>query len=144
VARLPWAGEHQHGHGMHDPPPARPAGQLREVVRAHQPDEMRGRKAAFEHMHRVRRVARAQMRLDIRGDDPPPIGYALRGGQTRGQRRHAGGGLQRVAGRDHEPELVQAEMRHRLAGDVQMPLMCRVERPAEQPHPQTVAMPEAR
>ncbi len=99
---------------------------------------------AFEFAHGVASEARAQARLDIGGDDPPAIGNMLCAGQPFSQRAHAGGRLQRVAGRDHEPELVQSQMPDGLPRDMQMPPVRWIERAAEQSDFQTKPVAETR
>ncbi len=144
AARGAGARHDQHRHGAYDLLPAPPAWELNEIIRPHQPDEARTGEAALQFAQGVARVARAKPRLDIRGDDSSPIGNPPGTCQALSLCAHPGGGFQRVAGRDHEPELVQPQMPHGLLGDVQMPFMRRVERAAEQADLQPVAMASQR
>jgi hypothetical protein len=74
----------------------------------------------------------AKLPLDAGRDDPPPVGKALGGSKALRKGRHALLGLQRIAGRNHEPKLVQPKVDHRLARDMQMSLMRRIEGTAKQ------------
>ena len=56
-----------------------------------------------------------------------------RRGEPRFERRHVlRAFLQRIAGRDQPPHLVEAERAHRLEADVPVPAMRRIERAAEE------------
>ncbi len=56
-------------HEVGDRAPMAPAMELPEVVRAHDPDEMDGRRVALDPCERLLGVARADAGLDIRYDD---------------------------------------------------------------------------
>lgn len=120
----------QHGHGVGDGKPSAPFRQLAQIISAHQPDEVHAGKFFAEGRQGFGGVGGVQMPFDIGGDDVPAIGDAAGGGQAIGERRHPGRRFQRVAGGDHQPELVQPAMDHRRPGDVQMADMRRVERAA--------------
>jgi hypothetical protein len=138
-ARGAGPGQNQHRHGVHNPQPAPPARQLQQIIRPHQPDEFLARKPPPQLTHGIRAVLCAQSGLDIGRYNPPPIGNPPGRGEPLRKRRHAGFWFQRVAGGDHQPELVQPEMAHGLARDMQMPLMRRVERTPEQADAQGAA-----
>jgi len=116
--------------------------ELREIVGTHQPDEASPRKAAFQRAQRVGGVTRAQPRLDI-GNPDALVADDRRGGcDAVGERRHAVDRLQRILRRDEPPDLVELEMAQRLAADVQVAAMGRVERAAEQADTSPAAIAE--
>jgi hypothetical protein len=82
---------------------------------------------------RVGSEMRAESRLEIEDADARITGDARRHGDALFKGPHAGGGLQRILRRDQPPDLVETKALQRLAADVQMALMRRVERAAEQP-----------
>ena len=102
--------------------PAAPARQLRQDVGAHEPDEAHAREAPQQPAQRVDGVARAEHRLDRGGDHAAAVGDAARGRQALAERRHAAVRLQRIAGRDQQPDLVQPQPPPREVGDVAMAL----------------------
>ncbi len=130
-AGLVRAGQDEDGHGVGDFEPAVPFWQLGKVVGAHQPDEILPGEAFFELAHGVGGEDGAEAAFNIGGDDCFPVGDFFGRGQAVGERGHALLGFQRVAGGDHQPELVEARMRDRLAGDVQVAFMRGVEGAAE-------------
>jgi len=110
------------------PPPVK----LRQIVRAHQPHETPFRIAAQQRSYGVDRVAGAQLTLD-RGDPDSRAARQLPGrGDPRAQRRHAGRRLERIAGRDQPPGLVQPQRIQREQSDSPVPAMRRVEATSEQ------------
>src|SRR5260221_5828258 len=113
--------------------PSRPMADLSEIVRAHQPNEMGAGKAALERGDRIRRVAGAEPRLDV-GDLDARILRQRRGrGEALGERRHAAHRLQRILRRDQPPDLIEREPSQRLAADMEMAAIGRVQRTAEEP-----------
>jgi hypothetical protein len=91
------------------------------------------RKAPPERAERVGGIAGAEQGLDV-GD--PEAGVArqpARAGQALGKGRHALLLLERILGRDQPPDLVEAEPAQRLQADLEMTLMGRIERAAQQP-----------
>jgi hypothetical protein len=118
-------------HPAHDAHPIPPPRQLGKIIRPHQPDEADAGKQTLKLAQRIRGVAGAERRLDGRRHDPPSPDLR-RTRQPFGQRRHAPRRLQRVAGRHHQPHLVQPQPVQRHPGHMQMPGMGRVERAAEQ------------
>ena len=80
--------------------------------------EIRAAEAVFDIAHADPRVT---------GRDPPRLR------QPFDERRHAGDRLQRVLRRDHPPDLVEAEAAQRQLAEMQVTLMSRVERAAQQP-----------
>ena len=113
-----WSREYQHGHGMGNVQPASPAGQLREIICAHQPDESRARKTPFQRGQRIAGIAGTKAGFDVGGNNPPAIGNLPRGVESRRQAAHTGGWFEWVTWRDHKPELVQAKMFNGLPCDV--------------------------
>ncbi len=100
---LTRTGQNKDRHGSRDGHPAPPFRQLGEVVGPHQPYEFLSRKELPEPSHRIGGIDGAEPALDVRGDDPPPIGDFTRGGKAFGEWRHAVIWFQRVAGGDHQP-----------------------------------------
>src|SRR5216684_1278595 len=112
--------------------PSGPMAELREIVSAHQPDETGASEAALEDAQRVGGIARTQPRLDIGDLDARIVDDGCGGSDALDQRGHAAHRLQRVLRRDEPPDLVEAEAAQRLAADMQMAAVGRVERAAEQ------------
>jgi len=126
-----------------NPLPAAPVRKLLKIIRPHQPDEAGAGKPPAQRAQCVHRVARAEMALDVSRQDAPAIGDGACTGQSGGERRHAGGRFQRIAGRDEQPDLVQPEPLQRELGDMAVAGMGRVETAAQQPDPQGAAVTEA-
>ena len=103
---------------------------------------MHPRKQPAQRPQRVSRIARAQLALDRRRDDPAAIGDPARRGQPRGKRGHAVRFLQGIAGGNQQPNLVQPQPLQRDLRHMPVPFMRRVERAAEDADPQPVAMAE--
>jgi hypothetical protein len=120
-----------------------PAGELGKVVRSHDPDESRAGKAAAELGQGVRRPAGAERGFDPRRDQAASVGKARRGGEAFGEGRHVGAALQRIAGRDHEPDLIEPQGAARRLRDVEMAFMRGVEAAAEQADAERPAVAEA-
>ncbi len=125
-------GQNGKWHGGDKITPAPPARQLFQIIRAHQPDEAGAGEAAAEFSQCVDGEAGAQRRLDVGGDDAAAIGDGMRGSEAFGQRGHAAAGLERIAGGDEQPDLVQAQMLAREGRDMQMAIMGGVVGAAEQ------------
>src|SRR6478672_12746270 len=91
------------------------------------------RVAALQKPHRIDREARAVSLLEVADPDAGPARHPPCGSKARFKRRHVlRAFLQRVAGRNEPPHLVEAEGAHRLQADVPMPPVRRVERAAEE------------
>jgi hypothetical protein len=86
----------------------------------------------LQDTQRIDGIARADRRLDTRGDDAATIGDRGGAGQSIGERRHAVPRLQYVARRDDEPDLIQPQTAPGEFRDVQVARMRRVEGPAQQ------------
>ncbi len=122
---------HRKGHHRGNLSPAAPPGETCEIVGAHQPDEACRWKSPAQCAQRIDGVAGAEPCLDIGGDDPPPIGDASRRGEAVGEGGHAVGLLERVAGRDHQPDLIEVQPALQLSRNMAMAGMGRVERTAK-------------
>ena len=109
-----------------------PAVKLGEVVRPHQPDEAHTGIAGPQRGKGLRGVAGAKMGLDIRDLDPRVLHHLARARQT-GRHRGRSMRLERIARADHPPHPIQPETLDRLAGDMGVTLVRRIERPAKQP-----------
>ena len=115
--------------------PAVPAGQFRKNVRSHQPDKARAGKTTFERPNGVKGVARVERGFNIRGNEPTVGRQSLDRRQTCGKRRHTLARLERIARRDHQPDLIETEQMQRPKSYLDMPLMRRIERSAEETNP---------
>src|SRR6185312_8977320 len=104
---------------------------LRQDIGADQQDETRARKYSLQCRYSVDRIARAEPRLDVEHADAAIAGKLARRGETLGQGCHAAHRLQRVLRRHQPPDLVEVEALQRLAADMEMAFMRRVEGPAE-------------
>ena len=127
------AGKNRNGKPREDRLPIAPMPDLCEIVGAHQPDETEPRPATLKRRQRVGGEMRPESLLEIEHADAPiGRGQCLGAGETIGKLAHAGDRLQRILRRHQPPDLVEAEPLQRLAADMEMALMRRVERAAEQ------------
>jgi hypothetical protein len=104
---------------------------LREIVGAHQPDEMCARIARLQRRERVGGEMRTKPGFKIKDPNARIAGDAHRTRDALCKRRHAGDGLQRILRRDQPPDLVEAEALQGFEADMAMAVMSRVERAAE-------------
>ena len=130
-------------HPTHDAHPIPPPRQLAQIIRPHQPDEPHAREQMPQLAQRIGGVAGAERGLDGRRHDAPSTDHR-RTRQSVSQRRHTARRLQRIAGRDHQPDLVQPQPVQRQSSHMQVSGMGWVERAAEQPHAHTAPVAEAR
>lgn len=117
--------------------PAPPPPHLGQPVRPHEPDKPHMREKPFQARQRIDRIACADMALDIGCNQPAraqPPQARPHPGQPLRQRRHARRGLERIARRDQEPDLIKPELAQRPAGQLDMAFMHRVERSPQQAH----------
>ncbi len=137
------SGSGMDGQGEHprDLPPASPARQFVEQIGAHQPHEARAWKATLQRRDGVAAEAGAKLRLDPGRDDAAAIGDGPRRGEAGCERRHAGARLERVAGRDQKPDLIESQSAAALPGNQAVAGMRGVEGSAQEPnaHPPPVA-----
>ncbi len=119
------------GHHRGNLPPAAPARKPLQIIRTHQPDEPGRGENSPQRAQRVDGIASAESRLDIGGNDPSPIGDMSRAGKPISKRCHSVCGLEGIAGRDHQPDLIQPQPTAQLSRNMQMSGMRRVERPAK-------------
>lgn len=118
--------------------PAAPFVKLNKVIRPHQPDEMHAGVHRLQRINRIRRCSRAQMRLKIADLHPRIMHHLARLPQPfRHWRRLSC--LQRIAGADQPPYLIQPHALDRFMGDMDMAFMRRVKRPAQQAHDHALA-----
>ena len=120
----------RHHPGNIPPPP--PTCEICHIVRAHDPDELAFGIAADKPLQRIDGVARAQILLDSGRAYCASPRLILRRCQPRGQRRHIGFGLKRIARRHQPPEFVQPQRLNRKQAYIAVPIMCGVERSAEE------------
>lgn len=114
-----------------DVPPPFPAMELRQIVRAHQPDEAVIRIEPRQLGERVGGIAGLHPLLDRGGTDRRMPRHRPRRCHARLERRHAGLVLERIAGRDHPPHFVQIERAQGMERQPPMPAMRRIERAPE-------------
>ena len=136
-----WPGQHDEGDEGGELPPMMPARQLFEDVGTHDPDEVGPREQPAKTADRVAAVACAQSGLETGGENMAPVGQIARRGQPGAEGRHSGNRLQDIPWRDDHPNLMQPQPPPGPAGDVQMPRMGGIERPAQQAdaHPAAIA-----
>ena len=106
--------------------------ELRQIILAHQPDEAAFRVKPLQRADRVERVARLQLRFDIRRTDGGTARHRPRRRKTHGQRCHAPGGFERIARRHQPPRLVEPQCIDRGERDPAMAAVRGIERSAEQ------------
>jgi hypothetical protein len=140
------AGARQNGEGnmAHNLQPATPARQLLQNVGTHQPDETHTRKLPQQVPQRIDRIACAECGLDCACHDAASVRDGTRGCHALGKRRHPALRLQRVAGRNQQPYLIEPQAPSREVDDVAMPRMRRIERTAEQPDARAAPVTEPR
>lgn len=114
-----------------DMPPPFPAMELREIVGAHQPDEAMLGIQARQFGERIGGVAGLEPLLDRGDPDRRMPRHHPRRCHARPKRRHPRLVLQRIAGRDEPPHLVEPERPQRMERQPPMPAMRRIERAAE-------------
>lgn len=137
-------GQHGHGNGSGDALPVMPARELREVVGAHQPDELRAGKPPPELGQRVGRSSCAKIGFECRCHDPASVGEQPGRSQSVGKRGHARLALERISWRDKEPDLVQSQPSQCRPRDMQVSLMRGIETSSEQADPHRPTVAEAR
>lgn len=116
-----------------DSTPMPPVMKIRHSVGAHQPDEAEARISAENPRQRVDGKARAFASLEVADADRRSARQRLGRGEPRLQRRHVlRRRLERVAGRDQPPHLVEAQRLGRVDADLPVPAMGGVEGAAEE------------
>jgi len=105
--------------------------EARQIVSPHQPHEIHAGISVFKRSERLRRVARAQLRFQIANLNLRVVHDLPRAGQSRRQWGWPAR-LQWIAGAHKPPNKIQPKPLQRLARDMGMPGMCRVERPTQQ------------
>ena len=105
--------------------------ELREVIGPHQPNKPHTGIQRHQPRQSLRRVARAKLGFEARHLDARIMHHLAR---PRDTTRHRRGALlfQRVTRAYQPPHTVQPKAPQRLAGDMRMALMRRIERSAEQ------------
>src|ERR1700758_2687983 len=106
--------------------------ELAKVVGAHDPNEIDAGRSAPEPPKRIIGKVRVDLRLDVAYDDPGPNVEPARGLHARLERREPGQRLQWISGRHQPPDAVELETAQRKPRDERMPLVRRIERPAEE------------
>src|SRR5579872_2167946 len=112
--------------------PAAPMTDLRQIVRAHQPDESGARKARLQGPQRVTREGRTEPAFDVQDTDARVADRGACVGQPPRRRRHVFGRLERILRRHQPPHLVEPEPPQRLKAQLYVAAMGRIERAAEQ------------
>jgi len=132
-AIIAGAGKDGNRHQPGDSSPIPPVMKFRHSVGAHQPDEAEARIAATDALERVDGEARAFEGLEGAGPDRRPASHRPGRGEPSRERRHVLRlCLERVAGRDQPPHLVEPELVERGEAHPPVAAMRRVERAAEQ------------
>ena len=106
--------------------------ELRQDVGAHQPDESGVREMSAQRPDGVQGITRAEQKFGRADDNAPAVGNLARARDPGRQRLHAVIALQGVLRRDQPPYLVETEALQRLAAEVSMAVVSRVERTAQQ------------
>ena len=112
--------------------PAQPFMELHEIVCAHQPDEAVLWVSVGERPERVAGVAGACLALEIRQADRRARRHRLGRGEAGLERGHVAALLERIAGRDQPPHLVQCQRPGSEQADAPMPAMRGIEAAAKQ------------
>jgi len=123
--------------------PAAPARQLLQYVRAGDPNEIDPREPAAQQAQRIDGEAGPEPLFDCARQNAPTIGDAARRREPLRQRRHATLRLQRIAGRNHQPDLVEPKPPQCQLGHMAVAFMRRIERAAQQADPAAPAIAEA-
>ena len=135
--------QYRKGNRARDVPPTAPTRQLHQIIGADQPDKMHARKQTLQITHGIEREGAAEMPFDVGRHNAASIRDGACRGQSILQRRHPGTILQRIAGRDEQPDLIESQATQSDFSDVAMPAMRRVEASAEQAHTQPPPIAEA-
>ena len=124
-----------------DVAPMLPAMEAREIVGPHNPNETHPRAALRQPGDGVIGVACADLRLEARDHDARMVSQRMGGRHACAKGRQTIVFLERIAGGHQPPDLVEAEPGERDGADEPMPLMGRIEGPAEEadPHARRVA-----
>jgi len=102
--------------------------EIGQIVSAHDPDELAGGIAAHESGEHIDGVAGAELPLDRGRADSRMAGDALGRREACGERRHVARlVLERIAGRDEQPEIVETKRFDRTERDAAMPRMAGIE-----------------
>ena len=117
---------------------------LRQIVGAHQPDEMLARMDRTERYDGVGGVASRELRFDREHANARIAGEGVGSSEAPRQGRHSGRGFQRILRRDEPPDLVEIQALQRFEADMAMTLMRGVEGAAEEADPRFRQMPELR
>ncbi len=120
------------GHEIGELAPTPPAVQLREVIGAHDEDEMNPGETPAQRQHRVVGVAGAERRLDGGDVDRRVSGERAGGFDAFLERRQAAVVLEWIAGRDQPPDAVEAEPLSGEQAQRAVGVVRRIERAAEQ------------
>lgn len=137
-----FAGEDRNGDGVKYFRPTAPLGHLEQIIRSHQPNEPGGGKLLPEPSNGIDRIAGAEPGFD--GGDPNAgvAGDGTGRGRALRQRRHLIALFQRVSRRYQPPDGIELQALQSLAANIQVAVVRRIERSAEQADP--LAAPAAR
>lgn len=136
---IPRPVENGNRQASNQPRPAPPTRQPGEIVGPHQQNEMNARKTALQGGDGIDCIACAEHLLDIGRDQPRMTGNALGGSQAVGQRRQIRRILQRIAGTDQEPNLIETQPLQGFERQPPMRFMSGIEGPAIKPDCQPIA-----
>src|SRR4029079_13166927 len=125
------AANHRNRHFTGQAPPIAPQVKIWQGVASEQPDEAMRGVATLQEPHRIDSETGALTLLEIANPDSGTARGAARRSEPRLERRHVLRALlQRVAGRDQPPHLVEAERAYRFEADVAVSPVRGVERAA--------------
>lgn len=120
--------------------PAIPAGQFGKNISPHQPDEAGTRETESERANCIKGISGAERGFNIRGDETTVSRQPFNGSKTGVERRHPLARLERIAGRDHQPDLIETKHVQGTQGNLNMPFMRRIERSSEKTDPQSATV----
>jgi hypothetical protein len=132
VANIAWPRNNRNCNQPRYFAPLAPAVELRQIVRAHQPDEAVLRVAAAKGAEGVYRVSGAELPLDAGDADRRRVRSCQRRAVAAFKRRHPLRFLQRITGGDEPPHLVHPERLQRVEADPSMSAMGRIEGAAKE------------
>ena len=132
TAIIAGTGDNRNRHEPGHIAPGLPLVELGQVIAAHQPDEAVARIAPLQRPQRIDSKPRAQLALDSRGANRRAAAVRHGGCEPRRQRSHARPGLERIAGRNQPPHLVQPQRAQRGQADLAVTAMRGIEAPPQQ------------
>lgn len=140
---LPRSGHNGQRHTPHQLPPAFPTRQGGQTICPGQPHKPRMGETHLQFADGINRIARAESGFYVRCHQLMAIHQPRDRLKPLNKRRHTGRCLQRIAGRDHKPHLIQPQRPQRPTGNGQMPFMRRIEGAPQQPDTRAPQVPRS-